>query len=193
MIVVVLLKDVKGLGNKGQIVSVRPGYARNYLFPKGLAKLATKQDVLDYKRKKEELEMMHKQKDTVFAQLPDRIQATLSKNPIVIYKKASAAGTLYDKVDARELKEILLEAIPDLRVFHVDVPHDSIDKLGKHVVEITVKYGAQEHKIPVVIDIVTQSKTRLKYGELKKKMESEKAKAKAEKAKKAKVKKSKKG
>ena len=50
---VILIKDVKGLGNEGEVVKVADGYARNYLIPKGLALQATKANLLMLKDKRE--------------------------------------------------------------------------------------------------------------------------------------------
>ena len=50
---IVLLEDVKGLGKKGDIVNASDGYARNFLFPKGLARNADAQALNDIKNKKD--------------------------------------------------------------------------------------------------------------------------------------------
>jgi large subunit ribosomal protein L9 len=53
---VILIKDVKGLGNEGEVVKVADGYARNYLIPKGLALQATKANLRMLKDKRETME-----------------------------------------------------------------------------------------------------------------------------------------
>ena len=61
---VILIKDVKGCGNSGELVSVKDGYAKNFLLPKNLAKIAdmsgineinSKKDALAYKKENERL------------------------------------------------------------------------------------------------------------------------------------------
>lgn len=56
---IILLQDVKGLGEKGKIVEVKDGYARNYLIPKGLAKIATPSVLKEF----EMMEKMRKKKE----------------------------------------------------------------------------------------------------------------------------------
>lgn len=55
VIEVLLRKDIKTLGNRGEVVKVRKGYARNYLFPQKLAFLPTKENLLELDREKKRL------------------------------------------------------------------------------------------------------------------------------------------
>ena len=57
---VILTRDVKGQGKKGQMVNVSDGYARNYLLPRGLAEPATKSNINVMKGKQESLEYKKK-------------------------------------------------------------------------------------------------------------------------------------
>ena len=54
VIEVLLKKDIKTLGNRGEVVKVSKGYARNYLFPQKLALLPTKEGLLELEREKKE-------------------------------------------------------------------------------------------------------------------------------------------
>lgn len=96
---VILLKDVKGTGKKGEVHNVSDGYARNFLLKKGLAKEATsgaKQALNAQKKAKkreeqEELEAAKKQKETI------------ENNPIEIKEKASDDGRLFGSITTKQI------------------------------------------------------------------------------------------
>jgi len=85
---VLLIKDVKSLGKKGEIKEVKDGYGRNFLIPKGMAKLATPEVVENWKAEQEriakeladEIERFTKEKEI------------LEKNSVVIKKKLAPVG-----------------------------------------------------------------------------------------------------
>lgn len=98
---VILLADVKGTGKKGEIQSVSDGYARNFLFKKGLAKEATsgaKKELSAQKQaqKREEQEEFEEAK---------RIKAILEDNPIEIKEKASDDGRLFGSITTKQIAE----------------------------------------------------------------------------------------
>jgi len=55
---VILLEKVENLGNLGDLVKVKPGYARNYLLPKGKAKRATPENIAEFEARRAELERL---------------------------------------------------------------------------------------------------------------------------------------
>ena len=59
---VILLDRISNLGQLGEVVRVRDGYARNFLIPKGLAKRATQSAVAEFKKRREEIEKLLRKK-----------------------------------------------------------------------------------------------------------------------------------
>jgi len=102
---VLLIKDVKGLGKAGEIKNAKDGYARNYLIPKGFAKLATDEVIKEWleeqKRKEEEL----KKELAKLNELKEKIENT----KIVIKHKLGANGHLYGAITNKEIAEYLKE------------------------------------------------------------------------------------
>lgn len=96
---VILLEDVKSLGKKGELVNAADGYARNFLFPKKLAKEANAQAMNEYKNAvdsqnfKIETQKSNAQKD----------KATLDGKTLVINAKAGSNGKLFGSITAKEI------------------------------------------------------------------------------------------
>ncbi len=100
---VVLLQDVKALGKKGELVNTSDGYARNFLFPKKLAKEANSQAMNELKNA-EESKAFKIKTDTENAQ---KTAELLKDKTINIQAKAGQGGKLFGKVTAKEVSEHL--------------------------------------------------------------------------------------
>ena len=95
----ILMKDVEGLGIVGEVVSVAPGYARNYLLPQGYAQPASQRlvDKLAASREAREAELLEeKERAEAFA---EKVNGT----ELVIRVKTSAEGRLYGSVGSSEI------------------------------------------------------------------------------------------
>lgn len=98
---VILLQDIKTIGKKGELATVSDGYARNYLFPRKLAKEANAQAMNEYNNAVSAEEFKVKtEKDTANA----NAQA-LNGKTIKLTAKAGANGKLFGKITAKELSE----------------------------------------------------------------------------------------
>ncbi len=104
---VVLLADVKGQGKKGQLVNVSDGYARNFLFPRNLAKEADAQAMTELKN----AESSKQHKIDVDKDNANKAKAALDGKEIVIHAKAGAqGGKLFGKVTSKEISEAIKSA-----------------------------------------------------------------------------------
>jgi large subunit ribosomal protein L9 len=143
---IILNEDIEHLGRLGDLVEVKPGYARNYLFPRGLALKPTNHnlEMMKYKKiktqKKLELEKLsaleQKQK--------------LEELTLTIAKKAGESDTLFGSVTTIEIQEKLEELGThiDRKKIHLDEP---IKKLGSHVCKVKLIEDVEaEVKIEVV-------------------------------------------
>ena len=130
---ILLIKDVKGLGKAGEIKNAKDGYARNFLFPKGLAKVATKEVVEEWK--KEEA----KRKAEIQAEIKqfNEIKENLENNKFVIKHKLGANGQLIGSVTNKEIAETLKGKGFDIDKKHIS--HTIIKAPG--IYEIDVKLG----------------------------------------------------
>ena len=128
---VILTDEVRGLGNRGEVVSVAAGYARNFLLPKELAYLATPGNV-------KRLEQERKRYDA--AQAKEKEQAAAMAKAfdgltVSIRKKAGENDALYGSVTAAEIAEALAGKgiTVDRRRVELDEP---IKRLGPHTVHV---------------------------------------------------------
>lgn len=100
---VILLKDVRGSGVKGDVINVSDGYARNYLFPRGLATEATKANLNELKNKEKAEEKRREQA----AQEAREIAEKLSDITLVIKAKSGENGKLFGSVTNKEIAQEL--------------------------------------------------------------------------------------
>lgn len=98
---VVLKQDVKGLGKKGELVNTSDGYARNFLFPKGLACEANAQSMTELKNR-EQSEKYRIETETAAAK---KAAAEISGKTIRITAKAGQNGKLFGSVTSKEIAE----------------------------------------------------------------------------------------
>lgn len=98
---VVLKQDVKGLGKKGELVNTSDGYARNFLFPKGLAVEANAQSMTELKNR-EQAEKYRIATETAAAK---KAAEEMSGKTIRITAKAGANGKLFGSVTSKEIAE----------------------------------------------------------------------------------------
>ena len=100
---VILLKDVKGTGVKGDVVNISDGYARNFLFPKGLAIEATKANLSELKNKEKAQQKRIEQEKQEARELAKKI----SDITLVIKAKSGENGKLFGSVTNKEIAEEL--------------------------------------------------------------------------------------
>jgi large subunit ribosomal protein L9 len=99
MIDVILMQRVEKLGQMGQVVKVRPGYARNYLLPQGKAIRANKENLARFEAQRAQLEAQNLKRREEAERIAERV-AGLS---VVLIRQAGESGSLYGSVSARDI------------------------------------------------------------------------------------------
>ncbi|MGI6189682.1 MAG: 50S ribosomal protein L9 [Clostridiales bacterium] len=100
---VILTRDVKGQGKQGDVVNVSDGYARNYLFPRGLAIAADEKNLRELNDKKQK-EAKRKQSEQAEAR---ELAEALSQLTVVIKAKSGGSGKLFGSVTNKEIADEL--------------------------------------------------------------------------------------
>ena len=142
---IILLESIDRLGGLGDLVNVRPGFARNYLLPKGKAKLATPENIAEIEVRRAELE---KHEKDVLAAAKARAKQ-LEGLEVTITAKSGSEGKLFGSVTTMEIAEALAEKgiEVDRRKILLDQP---IKTLGEHTVDIKINAGV-DSTIKVVV------------------------------------------
>lgn len=130
---VILLKDVDGLGLAGDIVNVKPGYARNYLAPLGLALRASKRNLAVADEKKNVAKARNERANKVNQELAD----TLAKVELTIEMQVGEEEKLFGSVTTQDLHKALLEKDLDIDR-HMILLDEPIKALGVYDIPIKV-------------------------------------------------------
>lgn len=101
-----LAEDVASLGKQGEIVSVKPGFARNYLLPHGLATVATEHNKKRVEKHRVKLDELAKDKIKTLKKLADMI----SKYSVTLEANANPEGHLYGSITAPDISKALKAA-----------------------------------------------------------------------------------
>ncbi len=96
---VILLQDVKSLGKKGELVSVSDGYARNFLFPRNLAKEANAQAMNEFRN----AEQSKQYKIDTARAAAQKAKEELEGSKFVMKAKAGDSGKLFGSITAKEI------------------------------------------------------------------------------------------
>lgn len=130
---VILLEKVYSLGDLGAQVSVRNGYARNYLIPYGKAVPANKETIAQFEAKRVELEKLAQEK---LAAAQARADALSKLALLTIPVKAAEEGRLYGSVGLQEIVNAATEAGCPLEKSEIRLPEGALRQLGEHDVTI---------------------------------------------------------
>jgi len=103
---VILLERVSKLGQMGDIVDVKPGYARNFLLPQGKAQTASETNIAAFEKQKSQLET----KNLETKKEADTLLAKLDGQTFVVIRSASDSGALYGSVSPRDAAEVATSA-----------------------------------------------------------------------------------
>src|SRR5579871_3724922 len=98
---VILLQRVEKLGQMGQVVRVRPGFARNFLLPQKKALRATKNNLEVFEKQRAELEAHNAAARGQAQKLAEKIDGVI----ITVIRQASETGQLYGSVNARDVSD----------------------------------------------------------------------------------------
>jgi large subunit ribosomal protein L9 len=128
---VILADDVRGVGHRGETVTVKPGFARNYLLPQGLAWESTPANMrrLTEEKKKYDAKTLHEKG------LAEEVARKVEGLKIVIAKKAGEGDVLYGSVTPSDIADALAQRGIDVDRRRVDVA-EPIKRLGEHTVHV---------------------------------------------------------
>jgi large subunit ribosomal protein L9 len=149
---VILLVEVKALGKKGDVVNVADGYARNFLFPRKMAMLATEGNL----KSLEQIKQVEAKKEETARSEAEALAAKLSGKTVEIESKAGKEGKLYGSITTKDIVEAIkakLDLEVDKKSLHLPEPIKTAGETNVSIklypeidVEITVKVTGKEEK-----------------------------------------------
>ena len=130
---IILLERIEKLGSMGDVVTVKPGFARNYLLPQKKALRATKENLAKFEQQRVQLEADNRERREEAQAVADRLDGLA----FVVIRQASESGQLYGSVSARDIVEAIGEAGFKIgrRQVQLNAP---IKALGLHGVRVSL-------------------------------------------------------
>ena len=129
---VILKEDIKNLGEIGDVVSVKPGYGRNFLVPQGKAVFATADNLKNLEQQKEEL---RKKQEGELSILREKAQ-TFEGLKLTIEANVTEEGTLYGSIGTIDIANAANEKGIELERSYINMPEGPIKTIGSHDVEL---------------------------------------------------------
>ena len=128
---VILLERIDSLGQMGDVVTVKPGYARNYLLPQRKARRATKENLALFEQQRAQLEAENLERRSEAETVGEKLEGL----QIVLIRQAGESGQLYGSANARDIAEAVTEA--GFTVGRAQVELNAVIKsLGLHPVKV---------------------------------------------------------
>ena len=130
---IILLERIRSLGQMGDVVTVKDGYARNFLLPQGKALRATEANRVEFENQRVQLETRNLELKNEAADVGER----LSGQQFVVVRQAGDTGQLYGSVSTRDIAELITEGGFSVERRQVALA-EPIKALGVHSVNITL-------------------------------------------------------
>ena len=144
---VILKEDIKNLGLIGDIVSVKPGYGRNFLVPQGKAVFVTADNLKQLELQKEEL---RKKQDEELSVLREKAQ-TFKGLKLTIEANVTDEGTLYGSIGVIDIANSAIEKGIDIEKSFINMPDGPIKKIGSHEVELLLH---PEIRVMIAVEVI---------------------------------------
>lgn len=129
---VILLEKVQNLGNLGDVVKVKDGYARNFLIPTKAARRATEAAIKEFEAKRAELEKAAAEKLAAAQALAEKMNG----RTVHITQKAGVDGRLFGSVTNHDIAEALTRIDFKVAKAQVRMPEGPLKTVGEHIVTV---------------------------------------------------------
>jgi large subunit ribosomal protein L9 len=131
---VILLERVANLGQLGDVVKVREGYARNFLIPQGKARRATDAAIKEFETRRADLEKVQAERLTAAQAVAERLNGT----NVRLTAKAGVDGRLFGSVTNYDIAEALVKQGFDVNKGQIRMPQGPLKTVGEHPLTIAL-------------------------------------------------------
>ena len=135
---IILLEKVGNLGGLGDVVTVKNGYARNFLIPTGKARRANAANLAEFEARRAELEA----KQAQILATAQAAQAKIEGQEFTVEQKAGVDGRLFGSVTNADIAEVITAAGTEVARSTVRLPNGPLKAVGEYEVEIALHHDA---------------------------------------------------
>ncbi|MFO7933744.1 MAG: 50S ribosomal protein L9 [Bacteroidales bacterium] len=146
---IILKQDIPNLGHKDDIITVKDGYARNYLIPKGYAISATKEATKVH----EEILRQRAHKEAQMKEAAEKMAEKMKDISLTIGAKTSTKGKIFGSVNTIQIAEALKEKGFDVDRKNISIKDDLIKEIGQY--SATIKLHREVH-VDIPFEIVSE-------------------------------------
>jgi large subunit ribosomal protein L9 len=150
---VILTEEIRGLGTRGDVVTVKDGYARNYLIPKNLAQEATTGNLKAIEHQRRKWALLAQQEKEVAQKAAERVKGV----KITIEKRVGEHGHLFGSVTANEIADALAEKGIEVDKRRIELG-SPIKNVGVHDVEVRLH---RDVNASIQVEVVAMGVERL--------------------------------
>jgi large subunit ribosomal protein L9 len=146
---VILMEKVVNLGNLGDVVKVKDGFARNYLIPQGKARRATEANLKEFENRRAELE---KKANEALTSAQERA-AKLEGQKIEVAQKAGPDGRLFGSVTNSDIAEALSRTGIEVKKSEIRMPAGALKHIGEFPIVVHLHADAEAN---IVVHVVAE-------------------------------------
>jgi len=147
---IILLEKITNVGNLGDVVKVKDGFARNYLIPQGKAKRATPENLKEIEARRAELEKAANARLTDARQIAEQLEG----KGVQVTQKAGVDGRLFGSVTNADIVEALKAQGVEIEKSMVRMPSGPLKHVGEHPVSIALHTDVTAH---VTVNVVGET------------------------------------
>ncbi|MEA2327279.1 MAG: large subunit ribosomal protein [Thermoanaerobaculia bacterium] len=150
---VILIDEIRGLGTRGDVVTVKEGYARNFLLPKNLAREATPGNLKSVAQERKKWAVLADQERETAQKAAESVKGV----KVTITKRVGENGHLFGSVTSNEIADALAAKGVDVDKRRIELAHP-IKSLGTHDVEVRLHRDVSAR---IQVEVLAQGVERL--------------------------------
>ena len=147
---VILIDEIRGLGSRGDVVTVKDGYARNFLIPKQFAREATAGNLKSIEQERKKWAVLADKEKITAQKAADSVKGM----KIVVHKRVGDHGNLFGSVTSNDIAEALTKKGIDVDKRRIELAHP-IKSVGTHDVEVRLHREVVAH---IQVEVVPEGK-----------------------------------
>jgi large subunit ribosomal protein L9 len=147
---VILIDEIRGLGSRGDVVTVKDGYARNFLLPKQLAREATPGNLKSVEQERKKWALLADKEKVVAQKAAESVKGT----KIVVRKRVGDHGNLFGSVTTNDIADALTAKGIEIDKRRIELAHP-IKSIGTHDVEVRLHREVTAH---IQVEVVPEGK-----------------------------------